>query len=87
MRRAITDQPLPEQVRAYNFVVDTLGRDGGIGFFDQVVTPFVEHLLRLRQAAEARRALERARRVLPTGTNSQLDAEFARLAARVAAGS
>lgn len=84
--RAIAEQPLPEQIRTFNFVVDTTGRGGGIGFFDEVVNPFVEHLLQRRQLTDATRALERARRVMQVESNSQLDAEFSRLAAKLTAG-
>lgn len=85
VRRAIATQPLPEQVRAYNSAVDNYGRGAGIGFFDQVVTGFVEHLLGLGQKAEARRALDRARTALQVEPGSQLAAEFERLAGAVQA--
>jgi len=84
--RAIAEQPLPEQIRIFNFVVDTNGRGGGIGFFDEIVNPFVEHLLQRRQLADATRALERARRVMQVESNTQLDLEFTRLAAKLKPG-
>ena len=77
--RAMATQPLPEQIRAYNSVVDTYGREAGIGFVDQVVTIFVEHLLQLQRPAEATSAIDRARRALKVEGNSQLEAEFTRL--------
>lgn len=83
VRRAIQTQPLAEQIRAYNTVVDTYGRDAGMGFFDEIVAGFVEHLVQLRQKAEATRALERARRVLKVEPQSQLAAEFDRLASQL----
>jgi hypothetical protein len=83
VRRAMTTQPLPEQIRAYNSVVDTYGRGAGIAFFDEVVTPFAEHLVQLQQPAEAARAVERARRTLKVEPNSQLEMEFAALAKTV----
>jgi hypothetical protein len=79
--RAIQTQPLPEQIRAYNSAVDTFGRGAGIGFFDDVVVVFVEHLAQLQQPAEAARAIERARRTLKVEPNSQLETEMNRLAA------
>ena len=79
VRRAITSQPLMEQIRAYNSVVDTYGRGAGIGFFDEIVSGFAEHLLQLNQKAEALKAIERARRSLKVEPNSQLAAEFNRL--------
>lgn len=78
--RAAATQPLPAQIQTYNKVVDTHGRGAGIGFFDQVVVPFAEHLLQLNQPAEAQQAVERARRTLKIEPNSQLEAEFTRLA-------
>ncbi|MSU22756.1 MAG: hypothetical protein EXS32_02920 [Opitutus sp.] len=83
--RAIATQPLPEQIRSYNSIVDTYGRGAGIGFFDQIVTVFAEHLLRLQQPVEARRALDRARHTLKVEQHSQLDQEFDRLAKEVKA--
>ncbi len=85
VRRAIATQPLLEQIRAYNLAVDTFGRGAGIGFFDEVVTSFTEHLLQLNQKAEAGRAIERARQALKVEPNSQLAAEFERLAQAVKA--
>ncbi|MDP3069523.1 MAG: hypothetical protein Q8N18_04500, partial [Opitutaceae bacterium] len=85
VRRAIATQPLPEQVRAYNSAVDNYGRGAGIGFFDEVVAGFVEHLLGLKQKAEARRALDRARTALKVEPGSQLAGEFERLGREVRA--
>jgi hypothetical protein len=79
VRRAIDTQPLAEQIRAYNSVVDTYGRGAGIGFFDEIVPGFVGHLVQLNQRAEAVRAVDRARRSLKVEPNSQLAAEFERL--------
>ncbi len=77
--RATTTQPLAEQVRTYNSVVDTYGRGAGVAFFDEVVVPFAGHLLQLKQRAEAVKAVERARRTLKVEPNTQLEAEFTRL--------
>ena len=81
--RAIKTQPLPEQIRADNSVVDQYGANAGIGFFDEIVAGFVTHLLQQSQKAEAQRAIDRARRVQNVQPNSQLAAEFDQLAARV----
>jgi hypothetical protein len=83
--QSMAGQPLPEQIRTYNSVVDTFGRGAGMGVFDEGVTVFVEHLAQLRQPGEAARALERARRTLKVDPNSQLDAEFNQLTARATA--
>jgi hypothetical protein len=77
--QVVATQPLPEQIRRYNTIVDTYGRGAGIGFFDEVVVPFAEHLLRLNRPAEALQAVERARRTLKVEPNSQLASEFGRL--------
>lgn len=84
--RAVASQALSEQVKAFNSVVDTYGRGAGMGFFDQVVGPFVEHLLGLKQKAEAAKAIERARRTLKVEPNSQLARELERLAGAVREG-
>ena len=85
LRRAMTTQPLAEQIRAYNSVVDTYGRGAGIGFFDEIVVGFTEHLMQLSQKPEALKAIERARRTLKVEPNSQLAAELQRLADAVKA--
>jgi hypothetical protein len=77
--RAFATQTLPEQVKAYNTLLDTSGRGAGIGFFDQVVIVFAEHMLQLQQPAEAVRAVERARRTLKVEPDSQLEKELAKL--------
>jgi hypothetical protein len=83
VQRAMQTQPLPEQVRVFNSTVDSFGRGAGIGFFDEVVTVFVEHLVRQQQVAEAARAVERARHTLKVEPNSQLEGELNGLAAFV----
>jgi len=83
VRRAMSGQPLAEQVRVYNQILDTSGRGAGIAFFDHVVTGFAEHLLQLGKKAEASRAVERARQNLKIEPNSQLAREFEALAKRV----
>ena len=86
VRQAIASQPLPEQIRAYNSVVDTYGRNAGIGFFDEVVVGFTSHLLQLNQRAEAARAVDRARRAVNVQPNSQLATEFEQLERSVKGG-
>lgn len=77
--RSLATQPLHEQVRTYNAVVDNYGRKAGILFFDQIVVTFVQHLAHLGQRREALAALDRASGVLKSGQDSQLDQEFARV--------
>jgi hypothetical protein len=81
----LATQPLAEQVRTYNTVLDTYGRGAGIGFFDSIVTGFAEHLVLLGHRDEARRAVERARRTLKVEPASQLAAELERLLAEIRA--
>jgi hypothetical protein len=84
--RAIKTQPLPQQISSYNSVIDLYGAGAGVAFFDEIVVTFVQHLMQLKQPAEATRALERARRVLRIEPNSQLEREFTRLAEMVRSG-
>lgn len=79
VQRAVATQPLPDQIRSYNTVLDSYGRGAGIGFFDDVVVGFIHHLVQLKQKAEALKAIERARRTLRVEPNSQLASEFERL--------
>jgi hypothetical protein len=83
VRRAIATEPLAGQIRAYNAAVDLQGRGASAGFFDEVVTGFVEHLVNLGRKPEALQAIERARRTLKVEPNTQLAADFDRLAKRV----
>lgn len=75
VRRAIATQPLAEQIRTYNSVVDNYGRGEGIGFFDQVVVGFAQHLVQLKQKPEALRAIQRARQALRVEQGSQIARE------------
>ncbi len=86
VRRAIVTQPLAGQISSYNSALDSFGRGAGIGFFDAVVRPFVDHLLQLRQPAEALHAVDRARNTLKVEPKSQLDQELTALAKSVKAG-
>jgi hypothetical protein len=80
LQRSVATEPLDKQLRAYQSVLETYGRGAGIGFFDQIVVGFVEHLVNLQQPAEAKRALDRARQTLKVEPNSQLEGEFVRVA-------
>ena len=76
---AIKTESLDQQIRTYNQTVDTLGAKAGIGFYDQVVSLFVAHLLQLNHRVEARRALDRARATLDVRPDSQLETELNKL--------
>lgn len=84
--RAIETQPLSGQVAAYNKVIDLYGRGAGVVFFDQIVTPFVHHLMALQQQGEAVKAVARARSALRVEPGSQLEREFETLAKAVRSG-
>jgi len=79
LERTLATRPLAERIRAYNTLVDTMGRGAGIEFYDRVVTFFVEHLVREGRMAEARQAAERARSTLYVPSGSQLEGEFTKL--------
>jgi hypothetical protein len=82
LRSLATDKP-PAQTLAYNSAIDRFGRGAGIGFFDEVVVTFVQHLLRAGDKPGAERAITRARQALKVEPNSQLESEFGRLLASV----
>jgi hypothetical protein len=77
--RSFGSQTLPEQIRTFNSMLDTFGRGAGIGFFDQVVVVFAEHMVQLQQPSEAVRGVERAHRTLKVEPNSQLEQEMGKL--------
>jgi hypothetical protein len=72
-------------IRSYNATVDRLGQGADIAFFDEIVVPFVEHLMQRNQVVDAERAVERARRTLRVEPKSQLAQEFAALAEKLKA--
>jgi len=84
--RAMAGQPVPEQIRQYQGVLISFGRGAGTAFFDEVVTVFAEHLMRLGRRAEALQAIERAVPILQPEPGSQLAREFAALRQAVSAG-
>jgi hypothetical protein len=84
--RALATEPLAGQIRVYNALVARGAAGAGMAFFDEVVVPFVHHLIGLRQPAEAFRALERARQALRPEPGSQLAGECDALAGRIRAG-
>ena len=83
LARSFATQSIPEQVQAYQAVMDKFGRGAGMAFFDKVVVVFAEHLVQLGQNAEAGRAVAQARQTLKVESGSQLDAELKGLAERV----
>lgn len=83
LRRSLETEDLNTRIRTYYTVLNSFGRGAGVDFFDQVVNPFVEHLLRNDQPHEAMQAVTQARKVLRVEPNSQLDRELSLLAERV----
>ncbi len=81
LRRSIATEPLAARIRTYNSLVDGFGRGAGIGFFDEVVVVFVEHLRGAGEKREALYAAQRAQRSLKIEPGSQLEKEFANLLA------
>jgi len=79
LQQTMATRPVTESIRAYNMLVDTLGRGAGIGFYDQIVAMFVRYLVQLDRPAEARQAADRARASLLVPVDSQLDGEFDKL--------
>jgi hypothetical protein len=75
--------PVQAQERTYQSILASFGQGAGIGFFDQVVVTFVQHLVRLGHKPAAERALVRARQTLKFEPNSQLDEDYVRLLAAV----
>lgn len=83
--QSFTSQPLPEQIQLYQNLVSTLGKDGGVPFFDQIVLVFVEHLLQLQQREEAVKAVELARQGLNANASGLLKRDFEKLSQRLKA--
>ncbi len=74
-------QPLAGQMKTYAQLTRQFGRDAGVGFYDQIVQPFVARLVREGHKPEARAALKQARDVLAPPTGTQLDKEMEKLEA------
>ncbi len=83
LTRAMATQPLAEQMRVYQLNLEQYGQGARMEFFDRVVKPFVEHLLRNGHRPEAEQAVARARATLAVEPGRQLDRELAVLAAAV----
>ena len=77
--RSLEGGSLPAQFQAFNSVLESFGRGAGIGFFDEVVVTFVQHLVRVGDKPAAERAITQARRFLKAEPNSQLEEDFSKL--------
>ncbi len=86
LTRSVQTEDLATQIRTFNQVLDTSGRDASIDFYDKVVVPFALHLAESGQVPAALQAVERARRTLRVEPGKQLEAEINGLLARLKAG-
>ncbi len=82
LRRSIERDSLDDRIRTFYRVLKTYGPGAGMDFYDQVVAPFVDHLLQSDRPTEAVQAVAQARRTLRVEANGQLDAELNALAER-----
>ena len=82
MRRSMAGDDLNTRIRTFYSVLNSFGRGAGIDFYDQIVFPFVDHLLRNDRATDALAVVAQARRTLRVEPNSQLEAELTALTAR-----
>jgi len=83
LQRSFRSESVADQIRTYNTVLASFGRDAGIDFFDKIVTVFAEHLAQVQEPAEAIKAVERARQTLKVEPGRQLDQEFDALLGRL----
>ena len=83
--RSMEKDDVNGSIRTYYTVLNSLGHGAGIGFFDQVVRPFIEHLLKNGKPGEALQAVKQARQTLRVEPNAQLDRELSALTDRVQA--
>lgn len=86
VQRSFNSEPMAGQIRTYDSVLTSFGRDAGIDFFDKIVTVFAEHLVQINERAEAIKAVERARQTLKVEAGKQLDQEFDALLSRLQSG-
>jgi hypothetical protein len=83
MKRSLASDDLNNRIRTFYSVLNSFGRGAGIDFYDQIVFPFVEHLLQNDRATDALAVVGQARRTLRVEPNTQLEAELNALTARV----
>ncbi|MFZ5494016.1 MAG: hypothetical protein ACOZE5_01600 [Verrucomicrobiota bacterium] len=86
LRRSMESDDLATQIKVFNHTLDTQGQGAGIGFYDNVVAPFVLHLAQQGQVPAALQAMERAKRTLRVEAGGQLDGELAAMVARLKSG-
>jgi hypothetical protein len=82
MQRSMGSDSQEDRIRTYFKVLNTYGHGAGLAFFNQVVQPFVESLLKEDQPRIALQAIGQARRTLNVGPNTLLDTELSALTER-----
>ena len=75
-RMIANNTPILEQLHIYRQVLQQYGQGSGMGFYDEVVRPFVRQLVKEGRTAEARGALMQARTVLKPELDGQMDLEM-----------
>ena len=85
LQRSMEKDSLDDCIRTYYSLLNSYGHGAGIDFYDQIVAPFIDHLLQNDRATEAVQAVALARRTLRVEPNGQLDSELNALAERVKA--
>ncbi|MCX6938390.1 MAG: hypothetical protein NTU80_10940 [Verrucomicrobia bacterium] len=86
MTRARTEQSIEQQIKLYGTLLRQFGRGSGTAMWDEVVRPFLNHLVNQGMLNEARLALRTAREQMAVSPDSQTWAEMATVEARMAAG-
>jgi hypothetical protein len=86
MDRSMKDDDFATQIRYYQQVLQTYGRDAGIDFYDKVVLVFARHLEEQKQVPAAISCVERAGQFLRVEKGSQLEQEMQTLLASLKSG-
>ena len=76
MERSMKDDDIATQVRYYQQVLQTYGRDAGIDFYDKLVMMFARHLEEQKQIPAAISCVERAGQFLRVEKGGQLEKEM-----------
>ncbi|MEN9841874.1 MAG: hypothetical protein RL376_1674 [Verrucomicrobiota bacterium] len=85
MERARGEQPIAQQIALFASLLKQFGRGSGTAMWDEVVRPFLIHLVKQGMLKEARAALRTARDSMAVAQDSQTWAEMARVEQLIAA--
>lgn len=80
--RSMARDDIRTATRTFYSVMESLGPGAGVAFFDQVVQPFVDYLLRNGETREAIQAVEKARKILRVEKGGAVEAGLNALADR-----